>query len=447
MSIALDTSDIATEKSGTYLRYVLWILMLSCALNFLDRQIVNILAEPIKKEFGLSDTQLGLLTGFSFAAFHATLCIPVAILADRTSRVSVLAGSVGIWSIATIASGFTTSFIQLLLGRMAVGAGEAGGIAPAHAIIADYAPKEKRARSIAFYSMGIPIGGLLGMGLGGVVLDLYGWRTAFVIAGLPGLVLAPLIALTIRKPGEQKADRDEKLKRIPTSVALREMFGKRAFVLVTAAGALLMFVSFGQAAFIASFFFRLHGSALGVAASDASSFFGWSLGAAAFLGLTLGLIRGLSGIAGTLLGGQMTDRMNRDGYSAYTTIPALMALLRIPIAVAGFLSGEFWVAFLFLSWQWLLSGIGLIGGFTAVQGLVRPEIRATAAAVYAFGINLIGLGLGPLAIGAFSDVLASSGLGPTEGLRWALVASCGVLGVAAALNWAARRSIVAESVS
>ena len=190
---------VATTKApAVRLPLVLWILMFSCTLNFLDRQVINILAEPIKIEFRLSDAELGALTGLAFAAFHAALGLPVARLADRWDRAFVVAGSTIVWSLATIASGLTTTFGQLVAARMAVGAGEAGGIAPAHALIADLAPPERRARALAFYSVGIPLGGLFGMVLGGFVLDSFGWRTAFVVAGLPGLLLGPLMILLVR---------------------------------------------------------------------------------------------------------------------------------------------------------------------------------------------------------------------------------------------------------
>ena len=445
MTAASDRTAVQPDVSDARLRYMLWVLMFSCALNFLDRQVINILAEPIKVEFRLTDAQLGLLTGLAFAAFHAALSLPLARVADRGDRSLVLAASTLVWSIATVASGLTSSFAQLVAARMAVGAGEAGGVAPAHALIADCAPKRKRARAIAFYSVGIPLGGLLGMALGGFVLDAFGWRTAFILAGLPGLVLGPLIALTIR---DSRRDRDGSGSARPRFRAVAaEMASNRSFVLVTAAGALMMFVNFGQAAFLASFFFRVHGPALGGLASDASHVLGATIGVASLLGLVLGLTKGVGGIVGSLIGGELTDRVDADGYRAYAIVPAAVAVIRMPVFAAALLVADPVSAFVLLAVHSLLAGIGTIGGFAAVQGLVRPEMRATAAAIYAMGVNLVGLGLGPLTVGLFSDGFALSGLGPADGLRWSLLVLSLLMLPVAAVGWAASRTISRDSVS
>lgn len=436
-------NDVARDARR---RYALWILMLGCALNFLDRNIINMLAEPIRREFGLSDAQLGLLTGLTFAAFHAALTLPLARLADRVNRIRVIACSMLVWSLATVACGFAGNFLQLLAARMAVGAGEAGGVAPAHALIADITPRQMRARSIAFFSVGIPLGGLLGMALGGLLLDAYGWRVAFVFAGVPGLALALLMVLSLRDP---KRTADAQIAEPPLSVAevAREITSKKAFVLVAAAGASAAFASFGQAAFIASFFFRVHGPGLQQLASNANVLLGTTFGAAALVGVALALSRGATGIAGVLIGGRITDRMNGGGYLAYATVPALMSVLRAPLFIAALLCEGPVMAFVLVAAQSLLGGIGLIGGFGAVQGLVRPRARATAAAIYGIGINLIGLGLGPLCIGLISDAFAAGGLGSAEGLRWALVASTVPMLLAAWLNLRARHLLARESIS
>ncbi|WP_247872518.1 MFS transporter [Azospirillum sp. TSO35-2] len=420
--------------------------MLSCALNFLDRQVVNILAEPIKQEFSLSDTELGILTGLAFAIFHATLTLPMAWLADRGNRVVVIAGSMAAWSLATVFSGLSSGFAQLLAARMLVGIGEAGGIAPAHALIADSVSKRRRATAIAFFSAGIPLGGLLGMALGGLVLDAHGWRTAFIVAGAPGFVLAPLMLLTLRDPKRSGGTAAPAEPPVPFAEALREIVSKKAFLLVAAAGAAMTFVNFGQAAFIASFFFRAHGEALGAMAAVLGTALGTAMGAAALLGLALGLIKGGTGVVGALAGGWMTDRIDGDGYRAYATLPAIAAIVRIPLFTMALLTPDARVAFTLLAAHFLVGGVGGIGGFAAVQGLVRPRVRATAAAVYGLGINLVGLGLGPLAVGLASDAFRTSGLGAVEGLRWALIASSVPMLLVAALNWRARRLIAVESV-
>ena len=440
---------VTTEIPAVRLNPILWILMFSCTLNFLDRQVINILAEPIKIEFRLSDAELGALAGLAFAAFHAALSLPVARLADRWDRAFVLAGSTIVWSLATIASGLTVTFGQLVAARIAVGAGEAGGIAPAHALIADAAPPERRARAIAFYSAGIPLGGLLGMVLGGFVLDAFGWRTAFVLAGLPGLLLGPLILLFVRDPRRATRSGPARSATPGLAMTLRQMAASRSFVLIVVAGALTMFCNFAQAAFLASFFFRAHGPELGELASGAGHVLGVAMGAAALLGLLLGLTKGFGGILGSLAGGALTDRLNSGDDRACASVPAVVAVLRIPVFAAALLVGSPALAFALLAAHAVLAGVGSIGGFTAVQGLVPANLRATAAAVYALGVNLVGLALGPLAVGLLSDHFASAGgLGPADGLRWSLiVVSSLVMIPVALLGWAAARSIGRDKVS
>lgn len=438
----------AAEITAGYRRYVLWILMFSCALNFLDRQVINILAEPIKDEFGLSDTQLGLLTGLAFATFYSGLSLPVARLADRSDRSQLIATFVGIWSLATAASGLVTNFTQLLLSRIVVGLGEAGGSPPAHSLISDYTPPEKRSSAIAFYTIGIPLGGLLGMVLGGVILDHYGWRTAFLVAGLPGVALALLIWLTLRDP---KRDR----RRPPASTAdapvpwreaMRELASKRAFILVSLGGAATTFVNYSQGAFIASFFFRAHGEALAGLAAGSGATIGIALGAAGLLGVALGISKGLTGIVGTLLGGRLGDRPGAASYLAHVTVPAIFTALRVPLIIGAVLVQDVVLSFALLAAHGFAMGIAGVGGYAAVQGLVRPRVRATAAAVYMFGLNMIGLGFGPLLVGMLSDTLAAGGMSEADGLRWALVWSSLLLFAAAGFKWWARRYIVQESV-
>ncbi|MGP1275131.1 MAG: MFS transporter, partial [Caulobacterales bacterium] len=178
-------------------RYAVGMLLVIYIFNFLDRQIVNILAEPIKLELGVADWQLGMLTGLAFALFYTVLGIPIARYAEKADRVKIISAAVGVWSLFTIACGLAGNFIQLLLARIGVGVGEAGCSPPAHSLITDYTPKEERASALAFYSMGIPLGSLAGMALGGLIADAYGWRMAFFVAGAPGIILAVMAFLTL----------------------------------------------------------------------------------------------------------------------------------------------------------------------------------------------------------------------------------------------------------
>jgi len=428
-----------------YRSYVLWLLMLGCTLNFLNRHVVNILAEPIKHEFGLRDWQLGVLTGLSFAIFFGCLSLPVARLADRGNRSVVITAAVGTWSLFTALSGFVTSYVQLLVARMFVGMGAAGGGPPSQSLICDYTPKEKRASALAFYTIGMPMGSLAGLALGGLIAQEYGWRAAFIAAGVPGLLLAVLMAFTLRDPLRASTQSDHPAP--PLREALREIFSKRAFLLITAAGCLISFVNYGQAAFVASFFLRSHADGLAYHTIEIDRMLGLTLDAIGFLGLALGLAKGLSGIVGTLIGGHATDFAVRSSYAALAIIPAAVALLRIPLVIGALLVADSALALLLLTVHWFIMGCGAPAAYSSIHGLVQPRIRATAVAIFMFVLNLVGLGLGPLCFGLLSDALSASGLGPADGLRWSLILMSMLLLVAAMLSWSARKALMAESVS
>ncbi len=221
-------SDIQPLADGPR-RYALGLLLVIYILNFLDRQVVNILAEPIKIELGLADWQLGMLTGLAFALFYTVLGLPIARLAERADRVKIISVAVGVWSACTVACGMAGNFIQLLLARIGVGVGEAGCTPPAHSLISDYTPAEKRASAIAFYSMGIPLGSLAGMALGGIIADAYGWRIAFFVAGAPGVLLALIAWLTLPEP-RRKAGKVEVANKPSIGDAIAELSRKPAFM-------------------------------------------------------------------------------------------------------------------------------------------------------------------------------------------------------------------------
>ncbi|MFN5822834.1 MAG: spinster family MFS transporter, partial [Sphingomonadales bacterium] len=238
------TAPAGTGPDKSTLRITLWVLLVVYIFNFLDRQIVNILAEPIKRDLGLSDTQIGLMTGIAFAAFYTFLGIPIARYADKptTNRVRLISVALVIWSGMTALCGMAQNFVQLLLARIGVGVGEAGCTPAAHSLIADLAPPEKRASAISFYSLGIPIGSLLGMLIGGLVADAYGWRTAFLVAGLPGILLAVIVLVVLRDPrfsAQMQAATPKPA--ISTQEALKEILKSRAFVLMAIAGAAAAF--------------------------------------------------------------------------------------------------------------------------------------------------------------------------------------------------------------
>ena len=251
--------------SLSYRRYAIGLLFLVYVFNFIDRQIVTILAEPIKQELGLADWQLGLMTGTAFAVFYCTLGIPIARLAERRNRPWIIGLSLAAWSAFTALCGLAQNYWQLVMARIGVGVGEAGCSPPAHSLIADYTPKEQRASAMALYLMGNPVGALLGVVIGGLVADAYGWRTAFLFVGLPGVALAVIVVMTLIEPRLKQAAAISRAAAQPPDDTtfwdvLRVLWGKRTFWLMAAAVSIVAFIGYGHAPFGASFFLRVHGA-------------------------------------------------------------------------------------------------------------------------------------------------------------------------------------------
>ncbi|EJL36271.1 sugar phosphate permease [Caulobacter sp. AP07] len=436
-------SPVINPVSSGYRRYALWVLLIIYTLNFLDRQVVNILAEPIKRDLGLADWQLGMMTGLAFAVFYTVLGIPIARLAETRNRPFIIGASVAAWSAFTVLCGFTQNFWQLILARIGVGVGEAGCTPPAHSLITDYVPKEKRASAIAFYSIGTPLGTLAGMAMGGLVADAYGWRVAFMVAGAPGVLFALVAAFTLVEPRRQlAADLAARAhSKISFGAALAVLAAKKTFWLVAFAASIKAFIGYGQAPFIASFFFRVHGA--DVAALAAS----FGLKSAGFLGLALGLIGGTAGVIGAWLGGVLADRLGARDLRAYVTVPAVASLVAIPFYILAVSVAAPMPAIAVLTIPVLLGTLWYGPVYATAQSIVDPAMRATASAVLLLIINLIGLGLGPVAVGALSDLLAGpGGLGEAQGVRWALILSTLFGLVAFALFWRARKTIREEMV-
>jgi len=440
-----------TPVSKGYGRYALWLLMIIYTLNFLDRQVVNILAEPIKRELGLADWQLGMLTGLAFAFLYTILGIPIARLAERKNRPLIISASVAVWSLFTVFSGFAQNFVQLLLARVGVGIGEAGCTPPAHSLISDYVPKEKRASAIAFYSIGTPLGALIGMSMGGLIADAHGWRAAFLVAGAPGLILAVVVALTLVEPRKKlsaalaaKAAADN-----PTFMAvLAVLRNKKTFWLLAFGVAIKAFIGYGQQPFVASFFLRVHNAQLTELAAKASDILGFELGTLGFVALMLSGLSGIGGIFGVWLGGYLADKLGAKDIRAYAVVPALAAILPIPFYIFGVLHADALFALLFLIIPAVLTSLWYGPVYATAQSIVEPRMRATMAAILLLIANLIGLGLGPVIVGALSDIFSGPmGMGSAEGIRWALVTSSLLGLVAFALFWSARKTIKDDIVS
>lgn len=496
-----DTAAAIPARPG-YRFYVLAILILVYMLNFLDRQIIGILAAPLKEEFGLSDSQFGLLGGIAFASVYSTLAIPLAALADKASRVWIMTGALAVWSGFTALCGVAQNFTQLFLFRMGVGVGEAGGVAPAYSLVADYFPPEQRARALAGFAFGIPLGTAAGTLVGGLLAASYGWRTAFVVVGLLGLLIAPLLRLTVRDPQRGGTDApkvvaapidaapvaqvpavSERIGRLASRIMLGlgigclllaslNRFGgvEVGNALVLAFGGLLAMVigvSFWIARATASVvlpkpsFWLL---ALGAASSSVCGYgvagwlplffmrsFGLTLAQTSWYYAGIALIGGMLGIWG---GGAIADKLAKRGKGAYPLTPAIAFLISAPLFIAAMNSpwiiglvlpgGGSQAAQLTLAFLIFLIPTGLnlawLGPITAaVQHIAPAPMRSTASAIFLLFNNLLGIAVGFYYFGWMSDLLAPR-FGE-ESLRWAIYTGMGFYLLAAVLLIGASRTL------
>lgn len=429
--------------------YALSLLLGIYTINFLDRQVVNILAEPIKQDLGLADWQLGLMSGLAFALFYTVLGIPIARLAERKNRPVIIGTAVAVWSGFTALCGLAQNFFQLILFRIGVGVGEAGCTPPAHSLISDYVPKEKRSTALAFYSMGTPIGGLLGLIFGGLIADAYGWRVAFFVAGVPGILFAILAYFTLPEPRKELAKRAEKIQAASATFGetMKALAGKKTFWFISFAAAIKAFIGYGHAPFTASFFLRNHPEQVQALASSVGATVGYNLQSVGFLGLALGLMSGTAGALGSWLGGFLADKYGARDLRAQMIAPAIASLVTIPIYIAAVTVGSVPLALLLLTVNGLLGTIWYGPVYGTAQSIVPPHMRATTSAILLFIINLIGLGLGPLAVGLLSDYFAvGMGMGSGEGVRWALIVSSAFGLIAFFCFWMATRTIREDNV-
>ena len=308
------------EVSNLYRNYVLGMLTLVYVFNFIDRQLLVILQESIKKELDLSDTQLGLLSGFTFALFYVTMGIPIARFADKGNRRNIVAISLGLWSLMTAFSGLARNYVQLLLARIGVGVGEAGGSPPAHAMISDYFPPEKRATALSVYSSGLYVGILVGFLMGGYLNQQLGWRTAFFVLGIPGIIFSMLFYATVKEPRRGATDSHAPITNATHSLmhVVRLLYSMKTFVYLSLGGSLHVFCVYGLVNWEPSFLARLHGMK------------------GADIGVALGLILGITGALGTFVGGLLTDHFGKVDKRWYLKIPGYAVLLSIPFVI-GFL--------------------------------------------------------------------------------------------------------------
>ena len=378
------------------------VLFLVSTSNYVDRNIIGVLLEPIKREFGVSDTMLGLLTGFSFAIFYATLGIPVARWADRGDRKIILTVSLAAWSVMTAFCGMAQSFVQLALARIGVGAGEAGALPPAQSLIADYYPPAERGKALGTFMMSSMAGYVLGVVVGGQIAQAYGWRAAFLTVGLPGLLLAVVTYLVLDEPRRQPRFAVAQASMEPLRTSIKALMAKRSFVDITIAMVLYFLMAYGAFVFTVSYLIRTHGLSVG----RASAIFG--------------TVSTVTAVIGSLVGGALADRLARRDITWLARLPGWVLILAFPAYELAFSAGS-------LAMTVVVLGIGgsLLTGaipsmFAALHAVCGSARRAMSVAVIFFFANLIGTGLGPIITGRLSDYFAAS-VGPAEGLRYAMM--------------------------
>ncbi|MCG8442967.1 MAG: MFS transporter, partial [Caulobacterales bacterium] len=393
--------------------------------NFIDRQIIAILSPAIKAEFEVSDTALGFLKGLAFAMLYSTLGIPIARLADRRNRVTIVASALAIWSGFTALSGLAANFVQLALARVAVGIGEAGCSPPSHSLISDYYPKEKRASALAIYALGIPFGIMFAFLLGGYLASEVGWRMTLILLGAPGVALAVVVKLTVREPPRGAHDQSARLEQPPLLDGLRTIWAAPSYRLLCTGAGLAAMSSFALATWVVDFYVRIH----------ELSFVAITTPLAAVMGLGLGF--------GTYLGGFLGDRLGARDRAYYMLLPAVGFALATPFAFFALTAAGAGASFAWLAVVNILTGIYTGPTFATIQTLAPVRARALSAAVFLFIANLAGMGLGPLAAGAISDALTPS-FGEAEGLRWSLVVMVFGYVLSAAFFYAASRRVSAD---
>lgn len=389
-------------ESNRTRNYALVVLTIVYTFNFIDRQLLSILQESIKLELSLSDSQLGLLTGFAFAMFYVTAGIPIARLADRGNRRNIVAVSVGLWSFMTAISGFVQNYAQLLAARVGVGVGEAGGSPPSHSIVSDIFPPEKRASALAFYSTGVNLGILFGFLFGGWLNEFFGWRVAFMVVGVPGVLLAIIVRTTVKEPIRGLIEnKNASQEQVPFKEVVSVLWQRKTFRHMALACGLNAFAGYGTINWLASFFIRSHEMSTGE------------------LGTWLALSTGLFGAIGVLIGGIMGDKLGAKDKRWYLWVPALATALVVPFLIITLLTGNQYIALVCAFVPGLLQNVYLGNSIATTHNLVGLRWRSTASALLFLILNIIGLGMGPFAIGFLSDYLAPS-MG-VDSLRYAMV--------------------------
>ena len=379
-------TDVSVSRAAR--SYTLFLLVIVYTSSFIDRTIINTLVQPIKMEFGASDTAMGFLGGIAFAFLYATLGIPAARWADRSNRRNVIAVAIGVWSAMTAVCGLAQNFWQLLLARVGVGVGEAGSGPASQSIIADLYPPEQRTAAMAIYSWGIHFGSMFGALAGGWIAQFHGWRMAFMIVGLPGLLIALLVRFTMREPPRTRA---VAARTGEGDIPVREVFGYlwrvRSLRHVIIGCTLVAIIGYGTATWSTAFLMRSHGLKVGEAAT------------------MMGVLGGISGILGSLGAGMVADRLGKKDVKWIPWVVAITKFVAMPFSLLFFFSPSLPVALLGLTVSVGLAATYQGSTFAMLQTLSPMRMRSQAAAIMLFASNLIGMGIGPSLVGMISDAL------------------------------------------
>ncbi len=436
---SLDDAGVAKAKAAEaarfgpgYRRWLLFLLALIYTSNFVDRQIFSTLIQPIKKDLHLTDTELGMLSGLTFAVFYTALGIPIARLIERKSRIVVMTVCIAVWSAMTASCGLAQNFLQLAISRVGVGVGEAGCLPAANSLVSDHFPREKRATALGVFTLGIPIGSMIGAVAGGWIAQHMSWRLAFFMVGAPGLLIALLTILTLREPPRGLVEGGKAPPEAPPLTAvIRRLFSRPAALWVCVAAGVSAAGTYGTITFAAAYFTRR---------------FGFDFTQA---GLAAGLISGVGAGVSVISGGLLTDRIARMDVRAYAWVPIVGLVLAVPLYLVGFTRADAGAALMFLVAAAAVQQLYLAPTFAVANNVAEARMRATSVSLMSFVWNLIGLGFGPLIVGSLSDRFGHALMGGSDplslcrkaacadasatGLQYALIAVTGVFLLGAAL--------------
>jgi predicted MFS family arabinose efflux permease len=408
-----------------YSNYVLGVLFVVYVFNFIDRQILSILIDPIKAELGASDTQMGFLTGFAFAVFYTVAGIPIARWADKGVRRNLIAVGLRVWSAMTALSGAAQTYLHLALARIGVGVGEAAGSPPAHSLISDYFAPEKRATAISIYNSGIHVGVMLGYLAGGWINHFFNWRVAFLVVGVPGIVFALVVRFTVREPrrgmSEVKTGAAPDTTQDSIKDVFRFMLSMRSFALLSVATGIAAFSAYGFGSWVPSYLRRVHEMGSGE------------------IGTWIGLEAGIGGALGAIWGGRLADRWGARDPRWYLWVPALSLVAYLPFVYAFLIVDTPRLALFAYFGAITFAAMHLGPAIAITYALVKVRMRALASALLLFILNMIGLGLGPLLVGIISDALADD-YGAMS-IRYALGIVAASKVIAIWMFWAASKSL------